>query len=218
VRIRTGARVVKMGRRGATLASGERLAGELTVWAGSPRANRLNSEVGVTLDAWGRLPVDSDLATGADRVWAAGDAAAAIADRRHRAPMSCQHAIPQGRQAGENAAAALLGISPRRYRQPLYLACLDLGSAGALLVSGFERDTIIARGGAGKRFKRFINRSFIYPPAGEDPAQLLALGRRTTPGRAGAVAQEIALRNNAVRSLLISRWEDRAARYATEYG
>jgi NADH:ubiquinone reductase (H+-translocating) len=218
VRILTGTQVAKIGANGATLASGERLASGLTVWAGRPQANSLNRELGIVLDGLGRLPVDSSLATGVDGVWAAGDAAAVNADRRHPAPMSCQHAIPQGRQAGENAAAALLGIAPRRYTQPMYLTCVDLGSAGALLTSGFERNTIIARGRAGKRFKRFINRSFIYPPTGDDPDQLLDLGRHTTPGRAGATMQRAALRSNLVRNILISRWDDRADHYSTAYG
>jgi NADH dehydrogenase len=218
IRIHVGAEVSDIAPGSVTLASGERLDDALTVWAGSPRASRLNGELGVALDALGRLPVDSGLATGVDGVWAAGDAAAAYADGHSLASMSCQHAIPQGRQAGENAAAAVLGIAPGRYSQPLYLTCLDLGEAGALVTSGFERDTILARGGQAKRFKRFVNRSFIYPPIGEDPARLLALGRRATPGRAGAAMQRIALRNNAVRRILISRWNDRADRSSTAYG
>jgi NADH dehydrogenase len=218
VQVRTNSEVVGVDDAGVTLSSGERLEGGLALWAGSPRASGLTGQLGVELDRHGRLPVDSYLATGIEGVWAAGDAAAAAADPRHRAPMSCQHAIPQGRQAGENAAAALLGVSPGRYAQPLYLTCLDLGSAGALITSGFDRNAILARGRSGKRFKRFVNRSLIYPPAGEDPALLLELGRRRTPGRAGSAIQRAALRSAAVRGIVASRAVDRADRHSTAHG
>jgi NADH dehydrogenase len=210
VRIRTGMPVTQVGAGGARLANGERLESDLVVWTAGPRAGALNEQLGLALDARGRLPVDSHLATGAEGVWAAGDCAVAMVDGRHPAPMSCQHAIPQGRQAGENAAAALLGRPLSRYAQPLYLTCLDLGPAGALLTCGFDRDAIVARGERAKRFKRFINRSLIYPPASGDASELLGLGRRATPGRTGAMMQRMALRSSVVRSIVTARGEDRA--------
>jgi hypothetical protein len=83
------------------------------------------------------------------------------------------------------------------------------------LTCGHERDTVIASGERGKRFKRFINRSLIYPPAGGDPARLLALGKPATAGTIGARAQAMAIRSNAVRSAVVSRGEDRAEQYST---
>jgi NADH dehydrogenase len=154
------------------------------------------------------------LATGIDGVWAAGDSAGVTVDGKHLAMMSCQQAMPQGRQAGENAAAAVLGRSPGRYAQPLYLTCLDLGSAGGLLTCGPERDKIIAVGEQGKRFKRWINRSLIYPPASGDAGEMLGLGKLATAGALAATIQRMALRSKALRNMMISRSDDRAEQFS----
>jgi NADH:ubiquinone reductase (H+-translocating) len=218
VRIRMGERVSGIDSSGVTLVGGERIESSLVVWATGPRASALNEQLGLKLDPRGRLVVDSHLSTGIDGVWAAGDSASALADKEHVALMSCQHAIPQGRQAGENAAASVLGRSPGHYRQSLYLNILDLGSAGALLTSGFEKDAVVATGARAKRFKRFINRSFIYPPATGNAGDLLRLGKPTGSGRASAMIQKTMLRRNAVRTILASCSEDRAEQYAAAYG
>jgi NADH:ubiquinone reductase (H+-translocating) len=214
VSLKTGARVAQLDDGGVTLASGERLDSTLTVWAGGPRASALNEQLGVELDAHGRLPLDRHMASSVENVWAAGDSASVSVDGRHVAMMSCQHATPQGCQAGHNAAAALLGVSPGRYHQPLYLTCLDLGPAGALVTCDFERERILATGERAKRFKRFINRSLIYPPAGGDASALLALGKPASPGSVTTAIQRLALRSHTVRGALISRGEDRAAQYS----
>lgn len=83
------------------------------------------------------------------------------------------------------------------------------------MTCGFERDTLIASGGSAKRFKRYINRSLIYPPAGGDARRLLALGKPATAGTIGAWVQTMALRSNALRSAVASRGEDRAEQYST---
>lgn len=215
VALRTGQAALGVDSNGVTLAGGERIDSELTVWTAGPRANRLNEQLGLPLDPRGRVTVNSHMSTAIDGIWVAGDSARVYADDRHLASMSCQHAIPQGRQAGVNAAAAILGQPFGRYSQPLYLTCLDLGSAGALITSGFERDVIMAKGIQGKRFKRFVNRSLIYPPPGAEAAKLLLLGRRSTPRRAGAMVQRWALRSNLMRSIPIVLSEDRAEQYAT---
>jgi NADH dehydrogenase len=214
VQAQTGVPVSHVDAEGATLANGERVEASLTIWAAGPRASALNEQLGLPLDAKGRLAVDSHMATGIDGVWAAGDSAAASVDGEHLAMMSCQQAMPQGRQAGENAAAAILGRLPGRYTQPLYLTCLDLGSAGGLLTCGHERDTVLAGGEQGKRFKRWINRSLIYPPASGDATEMLELGKPTTAGALTATIQRMALRSNAVRNSIISRSDDRAEQYS----
>jgi NADH dehydrogenase len=214
VQTQTGVPVSHLDADGLTLANGERVEGSLTIWAAGPRASALNEQLGLELDAKGRLAVDSHMATGIDGVWAAGDSAGVTVDGKHLAMMSCQQAMPQGRQAGENAAAAILGRSPGRYTQPLYITCLDLGSAGGLLTCGYERNTIIASGEHGKRFKRWINRSLIYPPAGGDATEMLGLGKPATAGALSATIQQMALRSNALRNTMISRSDDRAEQYS----
>lgn len=215
VRTHTGVSVSAADAGGVTLADGGRLHAELVIWAGGPCASALGRQLGVPLDRAGRVLVDRHLGAGLDGVWAAGDAAAATVTGSQPALMSCQHAMPQGRLAGANAATALLGRPPRAYRQPLYLTCLDLGRAGALLTAGFERDAILARGRSGKRFKRFINRSLIYPPAGAGAAAMLKLGGSRDGGAFSAAIQRIALRSGAVRHVVTARGEDRAARHET---
>jgi NADH dehydrogenase len=212
VQIHTGVPVAQLDAGGVTLANEQRIDSGLTVWAGGPRASTLNQRLGVALDAQGRLPVDSRLASAVEDVWAAGDSARVSVDGQHLAMMSCQHAMPQGCQAGRNAAADALGLTPGSYRQPMYLTCLDLGSAGALLTCGFERERILATGERAKQFKRFINRSLIYPPASGNASALLKLGEPATSGAVAAAIQQMALRSNMVRSVLISRSEDLAAR------
>jgi NADH dehydrogenase len=213
VRFHTETSVSRVDDRGVLLADGERIESDLTVWACGPRASALNEQLGVALDECGRAAVDRYLAAGVDGVWVAGDCARAAADGRQIAPMSCQHAMPQGRLAGENAVASALGRALASYRQPLYLTCLDLGSGGALLTSGFARERIIATGPQGKEFKRFINRSLIYPPPGQEASPLLELGRTAPPGPFIARIQALALRSAATRKRLTSRAEDRATAY-----
>jgi NADH dehydrogenase len=213
VATQTGVAVSRVEQDGVLLADGHLIRSDLTVWACGPHASALNGQLGPQLDECGRITVDRHLAAELDGVFVAGDCARATVDGRQLAPMSCQHAIPQGRQAGENAVAALLGRPLGEYRQPLYIACLDLGAAGALVTRGFDRNRILATGEQGKRFKRFINRSRIYPPAGRDRAKLLRAGRAAPAGRAAAAIQGLALRSAAVRGRVTSHGEDRAESY-----
>lgn len=214
VQIVTGASVASADSGGVGLDGGRRIDAGLTVWTGGPRASTLNAQLGVPLDPLGRVPVDSELASGIDGVWVAGDTARVRVDRDHLALMSCQHAMPQGRQAGANAAAALVGGPVSSYHHPMYLTCLDLGSAGALLTAGFERDTILATGADAKPFKRFINRSLIYPPAGANASALLKLAKATPVGPLAAAVQRLALRSSMVRGSVTGRGHDQAERYA----
>jgi NADH dehydrogenase len=216
VEIHTGVRVSQVDPGQSVLLDGSLIDGGLMVWAAGPRASELNEQLGVELDSLGRVPVDAHMATGVDGVWAAGDSARVVADAEHLALMSCQHAMPQGRQAGENAAATVLGRSLGRYRQPLYLTCLDLGAAGALLTAGYDRDMVLATGEDAKRFKRFINRSMIYPPVNATAVQLLKLGKTTPPGRLGAGIERLALRSSTLRKALTGRGRDLAAQYSAQ--
>lgn len=47
----------------------------------------------------------------------------------HPVMQSCQHAVPQGKFAGYNVAADLLGLPPVAFAPDPYVTCLDLGSA-----------------------------------------------------------------------------------------
>ncbi|MGO9955237.1 MAG: NAD(P)/FAD-dependent oxidoreductase [Solirubrobacteraceae bacterium] len=214
VEVRTGVGVSDVRPDGLVLDDGSRVDAELVAWSAGPRASVLAEQIPARRDGLGRLEVDPFLATGVDGVWAAGDSAAASVDGEHLAVMSCQHAMPQGRRAGENAAAAVLGKPPRRYRQPLYLTCLDLGDYGALLTCGFDRNTILVTGQQAKKFKRYINRSLIYPPPSADTKQMLRVGRPEPAGAAMAALIRLALRSDTVRNRVTGAAEDRAALFA----
>lgn len=214
VSVRTGVPVATAEADGVLLADGSTISANLVVWAAGPRASALSEQIPGDRDRAGRLLVDDQLRTGGDAVWAAGDCAAASVDGHNLSVMSCQHAGPQGRRAGANAAATALGETPRPYRQPLYLTCLALGSYGALVTAGFERNTVLAAGAAAAPIKRYINRSLIYPPPQADREAVLGIGKPEPPGPLGARLARLALRSPRLRAKLAATAPDRAAAYA----
>lgn len=107
---------------------------------------------------------------------------------------------PRGRRAGANAAAVLLGRSPRRYRQPGYVTCLALGDYGAVLTAGFDRERVLATGQDAAALKRAINHGLLYP-RGRTREELLKSGTPAPPtGAMSAKLMEIALRSRRVRA------------------
>jgi NADH dehydrogenase len=188
VHLRLGAPAVEITASGVTLSTGQRLAGSTTVWAGGLRANPLARHLGVATDELGRVPVDACLrVSGVDHVFAAGDVARAFADVDQPTLMSCQHAIPLGKFAGNNAAADLLGGELMPYRQPDYVTCLDLGEAGALFTRGWDR-TVLFTGAIGKRLKEQINQRDIYPPLTGRREDLLEAARPEVVSMDGLIA------------------------------
>lgn len=136
---------------------------------------QMTAHVAGERDTFGRLKVDGHLKVlGQEHVYATGDTAwAAVDDLGNHALMTCQHAIPMGRHAGNNAAADLLGLQPVLYRQPKYVTCLDLGDWGAAFSEGWERELQL-HGQEGKALKRQINSVWIYPPAADRALALAA--------------------------------------------
>ncbi|HEX2561729.1 NAD(P)/FAD-dependent oxidoreductase [Phenylobacterium sp.] len=178
---RFGRRVVEIGPAGLLLDDGEWIASRTVILSGGLQASPLTVRLGVQLDELGRAPVGEDLrVVGCRSVFAAGDCARALVDQVHVAPMSCQHAMPMGRSAGRNAARALLGLAPEPYRQLTYVTCLDLGAAGAVFTTGWERNLLLT-GAAAKKVKRAINAG-IRPPTGS-PEEILAAARVRDDGR-----------------------------------
>ncbi len=206
VRCLTGTTVESIEEGFVTLSTGEEIPTRTTVWTGGVRANAFADDLGVTADGSGRLAVDRDLAVaGVPDVWAAGDVAAAYVDDDHLAPMTCQHALPQGKIAGHNAAAMLLGVSPKTYRQHLYSTCLDLGRAGAVVTIGHDRNDVVATGPDADAWKRFINRTLIYPPLDGDLDRLMKAARADPGGPAFAsIARRAVASRRARRRLMAS--------------
>jgi len=165
VECRLGVSVSGVDAHGVTLADGTRIESATVVWTGGVRATTLTEQVPSKRDKQGRLFVDSDLRVpGAPRIFAAGDTANAATDNLgNRTLMSCQHALPLGRSAGNNAAADLLGLPTMPYAQAEYGTCLDLGPWGAVVTQGWNR-VIQMTGADAKAMKKQINSVWIYPP------------------------------------------------------
>ena len=172
VELRTGIRVAEFDKSAVVLDDGSRIETTTVIVTAGLAANSLATQLAVETDELGRLPVDETMhVRGVPGVFAAGDIARAYTDDTHIALMSCQHAMPMGRYAGYNAARELLGLPLRSYRQPNYVTCLDLGAAGAVFTTGWER-TVELSGDAAKQKKRTINTKWIYPPSGSKTAIL----------------------------------------------
>lgn len=170
----TGVGVGAVDDRSVTLSSGEVIDAATVVWCAGMRANPLTEQLDVPRDRLGRLPVDDYLRVeGVERVFAAGDVAAAKMDDEHLSVMSCQHGRPMGRYAGHNVISDLLGAPMLSLRIPWYCTVLDLGPAGAVYTEGWDRK-VVSRGAQAKATKRVINGQRIYPPLTGDPADLLA--------------------------------------------
>jgi NADH dehydrogenase len=214
VEVRSGAPVREVTDGAVVLTGGEVISADVIVWAAGPTASELTEQIPGERDSDGRLLVDEHLRTGAPGVWAARDTACAMVDATNRSLMSCQHAGPTGRRAGENAASVALGRAPKRYRQPLYLTCLALGEYGALLTCGFDRDTILATEQEGGALKRVINHSAIYPPSGGDRNAMLKLGKRGQPGPLAAAVTRTALHSGWVRRRVAAATPVRSDTYA----
>lgn len=174
VQTRLGVGVTAIGAHEATLSTGETLAASTVVWCAGMRANPLTADLGVEPDRLGRVAVDDYLrVTGVDRVFAAGDVAAAWMDDEHLSVMSCQHGRPMGRYAGYNVVSELVGEPMLSLRIPWYVTVLDLGPAGAVYTEGWGRQ-VVAEGAEAKATKRTINGTRIYPPLTGDRDEILA--------------------------------------------
>ncbi|CZR48092.1 pyridine nucleotide-disulfide oxidoreductase family protein [Fusarium proliferatum ET1] len=178
VELKLGASITSLDSSGVNLSSGERIESMTVIWTAGVRATSLTQQIPGKKDTLSRLHVDQDLRVpGCPHVFATGDAAHAVTDKKGNVTMpSCQHAVVLGRFSGHNAAADLLGEPTLPYSQPGYGTCLDLGSWGALLANGWDRDVTVT-GQIAKQVKRYVNQRVIILPdtAGEaldaaDPA------------------------------------------------
>lgn len=172
---RLGVSVAAVDTGGVVLDDGQRIDAGTVIWTVGFRASGLTEQLGAPRDATGRLQVDGFLkVAGLQDVFAAGDTARAATDELGNfSVMSCQHAIPLGRYAGNNAAAELIGVAPRIYSQPKYVTCLDLGAWGAVYTEGWDRVQKLV-GAEAQTLKAQINSQWIYPPAADRAVALAA--------------------------------------------
>jgi NADH dehydrogenase len=161
---RLGVSVESVSPEGVVLSDGTEIAAHTVIWTAGMIASPLTAHIPGERDRLGRLVVDEYLrVVGVPSVYAAGDTAAAVAEEGHVVTQSCQHAVPQGKFVGQNVAADLLGLPLVAFAPDPYVTCLDLGSVGAVLTSGWERSVQMTRQEA-KELKRSINAKWIYPP------------------------------------------------------
>jgi len=180
VELRLATEVRSADPAGAVMADGTRIPAGTLVWTAGMRASALTEQVPGQRDQLGRLEVDEHLRViGAEDVFAAGDTAAALAEPGHVVMQSCQHAVPQGKHAGANVAADLLGLPLVSFAPDPYVTCLDLGSYGAVLTTGWDRQVAQTRADA-KDLKRKINAEWIYPPVDDAATILRHADHRTT--------------------------------------
>lgn len=173
IETKTNTHVINIEKDHIQLESGERIDTHTVVWTAGMRSNALTHMFPATLDRFGRLPVDAFLRMpGVKHCFAAGDVAAALTDGTHYALQSCQHAMPQGRVAGHNVVADLLGEALIPYEQKKFVVSIDLGSWGALYAEGWEQK-VLEQGKAAKKIKFWINHERIYPPTDGNMETLL---------------------------------------------
>jgi NADH dehydrogenase len=157
-----------------TLASGETIPTQTTVWCAGMRASPLAAMLPGTLDRLGRLEVDPFMrVVGLANAFAAGDVACSLADGVHPTVMSCQFARPMGRFAGHNVVADLFGRPMIPLQIDWYVTVLDLGTWGALYTVGWDRQ-LLSSGQDTKVIKQTINHKRIYPPRSGTRADTLA--------------------------------------------
>ena len=136
IELRTGTRLDSMDEQSAVLSTGERVRARTVCWTAGVKPPAIVRQLGLALTDSGRIEVDETMRVkGQDNVWAIGDAAA-VPDpaRRRRAPSppTAQHAIRQGRVAGDNIAARLSGGRARPFRYRTLGVFVDLGQHKAV--------------------------------------------------------------------------------------
>jgi NADH dehydrogenase len=125
VEIRVGTTLEALDADGASLAGGERVETNTLVWTAGVRANPLLAELGLPLDAEGRVPVDRFLRVeGGEDAWALGDCASVPNEATPGVcdPPTSQHALRQARALARN-----LRESPRPYRYRMLGQVATLG-------------------------------------------------------------------------------------------
>ncbi|MCV7319598.1 FAD-dependent oxidoreductase [Mycolicibacterium confluentis] len=172
IELRLGSEVSEVTESQVRLADGEIIPTATTVWTVGMSASPLTQMIPGERDGLGRLVVDEFLRVPTTpSVFAAGDTAAATVEGGHVTMQSCQYATPLGKFAGHNVAADLMGLEPVPFAPNPYVTCLDLGPAGAVLTTGWDR-RVQMTGSEAKAFKHRINTEWIYPPVDDEDAIL----------------------------------------------
>jgi NADH:ubiquinone reductase (H+-translocating) len=137
IEIVTDTRLGGVDTAGVTLSDGRRVDAGTVVWTAGVTPNPLLAQLGLPLDARGRVRVDETLrVVGVPNVWALGDCAAVpnAATPGQNDPATCQHALRQARRLARNLRGA---PRPYRYRTRGQMATLGRRD-GIAVVSGLR--------------------------------------------------------------------------------
>ncbi|WP_328467421.1 NAD(P)/FAD-dependent oxidoreductase [Streptomyces sp. NBC_00448] len=152
VDIRLETRLDSCEHRIAVLSDGDRLPTRTLVWTTGVKPAPLLAATGLPLTARGRLRADAALRVeGAERVWAAGDAAA-VPDLSAEqpgtdCPPNAQHAVRQARVLADNLIAELRGLPLTDYRHV---------SAGSVASLGLHEGVAVVHGRAFKGYPAWL--------------------------------------------------------------
>ncbi|MFI7124381.1 NAD(P)/FAD-dependent oxidoreductase [Nonomuraea sp. NPDC050153] len=133
VEVRTGADITKVLPDAVELAGGELVHSDATLWTTGTRGLPAAAESGLTVDARGRIVVDSALrSVSHPDVYAVGDAAA-VSQRFGVLHGTCQGGIPTGLHAADSLAATLRGRTPKAFRFGYVHQPISLGREDAVI-------------------------------------------------------------------------------------
>lgn len=187
VRLREGARVIAVDQAGPRLASGERVAADLTVLAAGLAPAEVVPGLGLALAPDGRLAVDGCLrALGHESLFAVGDCAAppaaAVGAGAATSRMACATAMPQAAHAADCIERVLAGRAPVEYSFSYAMQCLSLGRRRGLVARVDPDDVPTGRVLGGRRAalaKELVCRLVV----GALRLERLVPGLYTWPGR-----------------------------------
>jgi NADH dehydrogenase len=138
IEVLTNTRIDSVEEDAAELSNGERIPTRTLCWTAGVKPPSVVRELGLPLNAHGRIEADSYLRVpGFDNVWAIGDAAAVPdAAQKYEAPCppTAQHALRQGKVAADNVAAALGNGKMRKFRYRTLGVFVDFGRHEAVAV------------------------------------------------------------------------------------
>ncbi|MFI7223556.1 NAD(P)/FAD-dependent oxidoreductase [Nonomuraea angiospora] len=133
VEARTGADITKVLPEGVELAGGELVHSDATLWTTGTRGLPPAAESGLSVDARGRIVVDSALRSVSHLdVYAVGDAAA-VSQPYGVLHGTCQGGIPTGLHAADSLAATLRGRTPKAFRFGYVHQPVSLGRKDAVI-------------------------------------------------------------------------------------
>ena len=135
IEVRTSTTVERISADSVELSDGEVIPCRTVAWTAGVRPHPVVAELGLPLDADGRIVVDRYMQVEGRRdAWAIGDAAAVPDPARpgQTTPPTCQHALRQGRRVAQNVAAALGGGRPKPFTYKTLGVFVDMGHQKAV--------------------------------------------------------------------------------------